>query len=290
MPEKTIGFIGLGNMGAPMASNLSKNSHPLICYDTIDTKKKSPSNAIVADSIEQVAKSASIVFLCLPNGSVVLDVVDRILSVHDRCVEIVVDNTTAGVSEAKEAWERLNKENIKYADAPVSGGVSGAKAGTLAMMVAASQELYTEIEPLLFSMAKNARNVGDQPGQGMAMKLLNNFLSGMAMAASSEAVAFGVAQGLKPEKVIEMVNLSTGRNTTTEDKFPKRILTETFDSGFATNLMAKDLKLYVKSAKDSHAPSFLSEILLNGVWSKMLDKWPDSDFTKIYPFIKKYGK
>tara|TARA_B100001142_G_C14321827_1_gene650763 strand:- start:295 stop:1167 length:873 start_codon:yes stop_codon:yes gene_type:complete len=290
MQNINIGFIGLGNMGAPMAKNLCDSGYKLFCYDINDAKNRLPVGATLATSISHIAKSAEIIFLCLPNGNIVLEVIDNILKTTDIKTKIIVDNTTAGVSDAKKAWERLNTAKINYVDAPVSGGVSGAKAGTLAMMVAAPDNIYKNLNPIISCMAKNARHVGNEAGQGMAMKLLNNFLSGMAMAASSEALAFGVSQGLKAETVIEVLNLSTGRNTSTEDKFPKRILTETFDSGFATTLMAKDLTLYVESAQAASAPNFLSSNLLEGIWAKMLKQWPSSDFTKIYPFIRDYGK
>ena len=289
MSDKPLGFIGLGNMGAPMAANLAAAGHSLICYDADDTAARSPAGATIANSVAEVAAAAETVFLCLPDGGVVLAVAREIVAAPGRATARVVDNTTAGVADAKAAHALLADTGIAYADAPVSGGVAGATAGTLAMMVAATDALYAEVEPLVLAMAKNARHVGTEPGQGMAMKLLNNYLSGMAMAASSEAVAFGVSQGLDPETIIEVVNLSTGRNTSTEDKFPKRILPGTFDSGFATKLMAKDLTLYVESARAEGAPHLLSSTLLEGVWTRMLETWPDSDFTRIYPYLREHG-
>ncbi|MBT3172610.1 MAG: NAD(P)-dependent oxidoreductase [Rhodospirillaceae bacterium] len=201
-----------------------------------------------------------------------------------RIVEVVVDNTTSGAGEARATHDMLAEAGIAYADAPVSGGASGARAGTLAMMVATSDALYTRLEPLLLPMAKNARHVGREPGQGMAMKLLNNFLSGMAMAATSEAIAFGARQGLDMATIIDTVSVSSGTNTAITDKFPKRILSESFDSGFATRLMTKDLQLYVDSCKQLDAPRRLSETLLEQVWGQMLVDMPASDFTEIYPF------
>jgi 3-hydroxyisobutyrate dehydrogenase-like beta-hydroxyacid dehydrogenase len=118
----------------------------------------------------------------------------------------------------------------------------------------------------------------------MAMKLLNNFLSGMAMAATSEAVAFGARQGLDMATILDTVSVSSGTNTAITDKFPNRVLSESFDSGFATRLMTKDLRLYVESCQELDAPRRLSETLLQQVWGKMLEQQPASDFTEIYPF------
>ena len=289
MQKKSLGFIGLGNMGRHMAENLCNAEHTVYCYDIREIDLDLPDNGIRSRSIDEVSNNSEIIFLCLPDGSIALEVINEILKSNNSEVKIIIDNTTSGVADAKDAWEVCNSKNVIYLDAPVSGGVTGAKAGTLSMMVSSPNDIYCYVEPIISLMAKKARHVGTEPGQGMAMKLLNNYLSGMAMAASSEAVAFGVKQGLDPEKIIEVLNISTGRNTSTEDKFPKRILTETFDSGFATSLMAKDLTLYVDSAQKIGSPYFLSETLLNGIWLKMKDKYPESDFTKIYPYIKNYG-
>jgi 3-hydroxyisobutyrate dehydrogenase-like beta-hydroxyacid dehydrogenase len=289
MTSDPLGFIGLGNMGGPMAANLAAAGHALVCFDAADTKGLMPEGAIAAGSAAEVAAAASTIFMCLPDGAIVLKVAAEIVAAPGRRVTTIVDNTTAGVSDAKAAHKLFTDVGITYADAPVSGGVSGATAGTLSMMISAPDDLFEKIEPLVRVMAKNARHVGTEPGHGMAMKLLNNFLSGMAMAASSEGVAYGVRQGLDPNTIIDVLNLSSGRNSCTADKFPNRILPGTYDSGFATKLMAKDLTLYVESASAQGSPTFLSKTLLDGVWSRMVADWPDSDFTEIYPYLKEHG-
>jgi 3-hydroxyisobutyrate dehydrogenase len=284
MTEAMLGFIGLGNMGGPMAVNLAAAGNALICYDASGTAERAPDGAQHASSAAEVAEKAAIVFLCLPDGPIANKVAGELMAAPARIVEVVVDNTTSGANEARATHDMLAETGIAYADAPVSGGASGARAGTLAMMVATSDALYTRLEPLLLPMAKNARHVGREPGQGMAMKLLNNFLSGMAMAATSEAIAFGARQGLDMATIIDTVSVSSGTNTAITDKFPKRILSESFDSGFATRLMTKDLQLYVDSCKQLDAPRRLSETLLEQVWGQMLADMPASDFTEIYPF------
>ena len=281
----TLGFIGLGNMGGPMAHNLAAAGHEVVCFDAADTEALAPSGAPCADSATEVAQRARIVFLCLPDGPVVLKVAHEMAGCPDRAVEIVVDSTTAGMPDARAAHDVLAEVGIRYADAPVSGGTKGSKAGTLAMMVAAPDDLYAEIEPYIRPMAANARHVGTQPGQGMAMKLLNNFLSATAMAATSEAVAFGVSQGLDMMTILETVNVSTGRNTATEDKFPNRIATGAFDAGFATKLMAKDLRLYEASVTAAAAPRRLAG-QLREIWDGLEAARPDSDFTEIYQHVR----
>ncbi len=281
----TLGFIGLGNMGGPMARNLAAAGHEVVCHDAAGTEALAPPGAPCADSVADVARRARIVFLCLPDGPVVLKVAREIAATPERAAEIVVDSTTCGIGDARAAHDLLAEAGIRYADAPVSGGTAGSKAGTLAMMVAAPTDLFAEIEPYVRPMAKNARHVGTEAGQGMAMKLLNNFLSATAMAATSEAVAFGVSQGLDMTTILETVNVSTGRNTATEDKFPRRIATGAFDAGFATRLMAKDIRLYEACVESAGAPRRLAG-LLRGIWDGMEAARPDSDFTEIYPHIR----
>ena len=284
----TLGFIGLGNMGGPMAHNLAAAGHEVVCHDAAGTAALAPPGASAADSVAEVARRARIVFLCLPDGPVVLQVARALADCPERAVEIVVDSTTAGIADARAAHDLLAGAGIRYADAPVSGGTAGSKAGTLAMMVAAPDDLFAAIEPYLRPMAANARHVGTEPGQGMAMKLLNNFLSATAMAATSEAVAFGVSQGLDMMTILETVNVSTGRNTATEDKFPRRIATGAFDSGFATRLMAKDIRLYEGSVSAAAAPRRLAG-QLRAIWDEMEAAHPDSDFTEIYKHVKGAG-
>ena len=281
----TLGFIGLGNMGGPMAHNLAAAGHKVVCFDAAGTEALAPPGAPTAESAAEVAQRARIIFLCLPDGPVVLQVVREIAGCSDRAVEIVVDSTTAGMPDARAAHDALAEAGIRYADAPVSGGTKGSKAGTLAMMVAAPDDLYAEIEPYIRPMAANARHVGTEPGQGMAMKLLNNFLSATAMAATSEAVAFGVSQGLDMMTILETVNVSSGRNTATEDKFPNRIATGAFDAGFATKLMAKDLRLYEASVAAAAAPHRLAG-QLREIWDGLEAARPGSDFTEIYQHVR----
>ncbi len=281
----TLGFIGLGNMGGPMAHNLAAAGHEVVCHDAAGAAALAPPGAPTAESATALARQARIVFLCLPDGPVALQVAGELAACADPAVEIVVDSTTAGITHARAAHALLADAGIRYADAPVSGGTAGAKAGTLAMMVAAPADLFADLEPYIRPMAANARHVGTEPGHGMAMKLLNNFLSATAMAATSEAVAFGVSQGLDMATILETVNLSTGRNTATEDKFPRRIATGAFDSGFATRLMAKDIRLYEASVTSAGAPRRLAG-LLRDIWDEMEAARPDSDFTEIYEHVR----
>ncbi len=163
-------------MDAPMAANLSEGVNKFICFDSAGTSKRAPQNSIHASSVAEVAEYSEIIFLCLPDGPTVNRVAKEIINTPLNQTKTIVDNTTSGAREAFSTHEFLKQYDIEYVDAPVSGGASGARSGTLTMMVAAPENLYITLEPLLLLMAKNARPVGEQPGQGLAMSLLNNFL------------------------------------------------------------------------------------------------------------------
>ena len=286
MRDSPIGFIGLGNMGAPMAANLAAAGWPLIVHDDAGTQARAPDGARVAASVADVAANAAVVLLSLPDGAAVDTVGDGILAAPSKITRRVVDTSTIGITDARRIHAKLGDADIEYVDAPVSGGVAGARAGTVSIMVAAPEAVFETLRPMLEGFTGNAFHVGVEPGQGQAMKILNNFLSGTAMAATSEAVAFGASQGLDLGTMLDVLNVSTGRNTATADKFVNRILTETYDAGFSCAQMNKDLALYREGLLESKSADPVSGAVA-GVWQHFLEISPDADITEIYPFIKK---
>ena len=285
MSDSHIGFIGLGNMGAPMATNLDAAGWPLIVHDAAGTRNRAPSGADVADSVAEISATASLVLLSLPDGVAVEAVSDEILAAPSNVTTRVVDTSTIGIAWARRIHAKLAAADIELVDAPVSGGVAGARAGTVSIMVAGPAETFEALRPLLEGFTGNAFHVGVEPGQGQAMKILNNFLSGTAMAATSEAVAFGASQGLALETMLDVLNVSTGRNTATSDKFVNRILTETYDAGFSCVQMNKDLSLYREGVAESGSSDPVSGAVAE-VWRRFLDRSAHADITRIYPFIK----
>ena len=266
MSPRRFGFIGLGNMGAPMAANIAAAGFELIVYDKAGTEARAPGGSSAAASLAEVAAVAETVFLSLPDGAASLTVARQIAALANRATKVVVDLSTIGIAAAKEAHAILAGAGVSYADAPVSGGHAGARAATIAVMWAGPAELLESHRGVLDAMAGNVFHLGDDPGQGQAMKLLNNYLSATALAATSEAMAFGLAQGLSLEGMLEVVNVSTGRNTATSDKFPNRIVTGTYDAGFSVALLAKDLRLYLESARAAGAPSVVGGAVV-GLWA-----------------------
>ena len=281
----TVGFIGLGNMGRPMAANLAAAGHRLCVFDSAGTADRAPKGATPGSSVARVAAVAEPLLLSLPDGAAVRSVVDEIRESPNALTHTIVDTSTIGIAAARSIGRTLNDDGFEYIDAPVSGGAAGARAATLAMMFAGSSSAHNRLAPLLRSLCRHLVYVGRRPGQGQAMKVLNNYLSATAMAATSEAIAFGLRQGLGMSTMLEVLNASSGMNTATADKFPNRVLTETYDAGFATRLLRKDVSLYVEAATAAGVRKGVAEAVF-ALWDEYGAGHGDEDFTRIFPFVK----
>ncbi len=284
MERATYGFIGLGNMGALMAANLAATGHDLIVYDAAGTDDRAPDGARTANGIAGVVAVAETVLLSLPDGKVVEAVVGDIVAAPERATCAVVDHSTIGVEAARRVHQTLSAAGIAYLDAPVSGGTAGAKAGALAMMISGDKSLAERLDGALAPIAASRFYVGATPGQGQAMKVLNNFLSATAMTATSEAIAFGIGQGLDMAVMLDVLNASSGQNTATSDKFPKRVLTGKYDAGFTIDLLAKDVRLYLEQVARAGSPDTVGGAVA-GILEDVLAAMPGADFTRMYPFI-----
>ena len=285
MMPGVLGFVGLGQMGRPMAANIAASGTDLIVFDKAGTKERAPEGAKPAASLEELARTAETIFLSLPDGEVSLAVARELSALSNVVTKLVIDLSTVGPEAAREANNILSGTGIGYVDAPVSGGAAGAKAGTITIMWAGSGAALERHRDVLKSFSKNQFHVGDEPGQGQALKILNNFLSATAMAATSEAVLYGLSQGLDMKTLLDVVNVSTGQNTATRDKFPDRVLTGTFDAGFKTALLAKDVRLYLENTKKANTPDGIGS-LISEIWNQCEETLPSSDFTRIYEFIR----
>ena len=279
-----VGFCGLGNMGFPMADNIAKAGFELIGYDAAGTDGRLPAGATAAGSVTELVQGVDTLLLSVPDGKVTLAIVDEIIAAPDRRVSVVIDLSTVGPVAAQQAAVRLDEVDVAYTDGPVSGGVAGARAGTIALMFGGPSAVFEAHEALLGSFAGNVFHVGEQAGHGQAMKLLNNFLSATALAASSEALALGQAYGLELQTMLDVVNVSTGRNSATYDKFPNRVLTGTYDTGFFTHLMAKDVRLFNSVAAEVGTAHGVSAAV-ESVWNACEQAMPGSDFSEIWKFV-----
>jgi 3-hydroxyisobutyrate dehydrogenase-like beta-hydroxyacid dehydrogenase len=239
----------------------------------------------VADLVRQ----ADVVVCSLPDGAVSESVAGEIVAVGDRRVTHVVDTSTTGVAAAQTIAALLGEAGVAFVDGAVSGGVAGARARTLAMMYAGSDADVARVEPVLAGMSDRLRRVGDRPGLAQAVKLANNFLSATALAATSEAVAFGVSVGVDMATMIDALDASSGANTATRDKFPNHVIPGTYASGFSNSLMDKDVRLYLAAVAAKGTPSTVATVTAD-VWARFAAATPDVDFTRIYPFVVDGGE
>ena len=279
-----IAFIGLGVMGAPMAANIVAGGFELVAFDAAGTAERLPPGASAATSLSDVVQQADTVLLSVPDGSITLAIVEEITGIDDRRCTVVIDLSTVGPIAARHAAERLAAVGIAYTDGHVSGGVAGARAGTIALMFGGPAAVFEAHRELLASFAGNVFHVGEQAGQGQAMKLVNNFLSATALAASSEALALGQAFELDLATMLDVINVSTGRNSATSDKFPNRVLTGSYDTGFFTRLMAKDVRLFNSVAAEAGTAHEVSEAI-EAVWDAFDAAMPGSDFSEIWKYV-----
>jgi len=282
-PIGPIGFVGLGNMGQPIASRLADAGHDLVVFDTV-ADRIAPfvdRGATAAGDLVDVANQAETIFMSLPVPEVVRTVaVGESGLVHGSKMKLCVDLSTTGSRVARIVGDGLNAAGRLLLDSPVSGGTAGAAAGTLAVMVSGPLAEYERVKPAL-DVIGNVFFVGEKQGLGQTMKLINNVLSATAMAMTSEALVLGAKAGLEPQTMLDVVNAGSGQNTATSDKFPRRILPRKFDSGFSTGLMHKDVVLFLEEAAQFGVPTWVGQAV-HQMWqfAEMQDG-PDADFTTI---------
>ena len=274
-----IGFIGAGNMGGPMVKNLLAADYRVVVYDSKQAAIDAcvSEGAIVADSPKALAATVETVLVCLPPPDIVREVgLGSDGLVHGKKIKTYIDLSTTGPRMSIPIAEAMEQAGIIALDAPVSGGVAGAIAGSLAVMVSGPHNTYGHHRPMLEKIGKNVFYVGDKIGMGQLMKLLNNMLSGTALAVTSEAMALGIKAGIAPQMMIDIFNASSGRNTATEAKFPNAVLTRSFDIGFNTGLMFKDVRLCIEEAEALGVTMFVGSGTRQA-WAHALGKGEPSD-------------
>ena len=284
-----IGFIGLGKMGFPMARRLIEAGHRVVAYDT----RREPLDALAAlgaeraNSIREVADRAETVLASLPTPDIVQAVaVGKGGLIEGNRVRRFVDLSTTGSVMACKIFDTLKEREITQIDSPVSGGVAGAEKGTLAVMVSGPRAEADAVEGALKVIGK-VFFISERPGAGQTMKLCNNFLSAAAMAATSEAMVMGVKAGLDPRIMLDVINAGSGRSTATEDKFPKRVLPGTFDLGFTSALMTKDVGLALSEGKALGVPMDIGEAILRALKLACEEVGADKDVTTVIQPIER---
>ena len=273
---KRVGFIGLGNMGTPMAANLVRAGHDVVAYDLAEERTRSFTQAHAAratQSLAELGAHAEIAITMLPSGREVrealLEAQGGALAANLRPGAIVIDMSSADPVGTRALGGDLAKRDIALVDAPVSGGVLRATDGTLAIMVGGDAAAVTAVKPVLACMGKNLFEVGSL-GCGHAMKALNNFLAATSSAAGAEAIAIGSRFGLDPAVMTDVINASTGRSFVSENLIKQHVLSGAFATGFALGLLAKDVKIAADLAEQIGVDAPVGR-LISELWSEARD-------------------
>ena len=255
--QRTYGFIGLGQMGGPMADNIAKAGLPVHVYDAAGTKDRAHEKAIAHDSLAGVLANADTVFLSLPDGPICTTVAKEIVQVNDRKTSVVIDLSTIGLAAAQDIDKIFTDAEITYIDAPVSGGRKGAIAGTIAIMAGGSKEQFDKIRPYLETISPNIFHCGDV-GAGHTMKVVNNVTSASIRIATFEAVIMGMKNGLSLDTMIEVLSKGSGQSNASKISLAR--IRDHAPGTFAMDLMHKDVRLACQLGNDSGVPMMASNL------------------------------
>ncbi|MGZ4349855.1 MAG: NAD(P)-dependent oxidoreductase [Solirubrobacteraceae bacterium] len=250
------GIIGAGNMGGRMGRRVAAAGDPIVAFDAnADTLRECGMEA--AESAAALVESADVVLLSLPDSSIIERVVlgqDGVLA-HAQSGQIVVDLSTADPRSSVRIHETLAEQDVTFLDAGISGGASAAEKGSLTLMVGGDASALERVTPLLAHFASTIVHMG-APGSGHVTKVLNNFLNGVALAATAEVMVAGRRAGLDLDRLLEVLNASSGVNFATLNRFPKIIHGDYLEGGLTGELMAKDIRLYLSYMAGIGVPTF----------------------------------
>ncbi|KOF12130.1 hypothetical protein AC739_01055 [Planococcus glaciei] len=268
------GIIGLGNMGGRMAKRLLEQGVEVGVFDLNKEFVRSfvELGAEEAESPAELAEKFPYIITVLPNVFIVKETLtgENGLMKGMKPDSLLIEMTTSIPSVTKELNEMMKTKGFRMIDAPVSGGVKKAEDGSLSIMVGGEADDFEEAKPLLSLLGQNIFHVGES-GAGHTIKALNNMISATTLAATGEAMALGVKLGLDPNKMLDVINSSTGRSFSSDFKFPNQVLTRNFEVGFTLDLMVKDLKIAMSMAEEEKVPMFISSAsfqLWKHAWSQ----------------------
>ena len=251
------GYLGVGAMGQPMAGKLLDGGHTLTVFD-IDEDAMRPlleRQARRATSPRDLADQCEIVFVSLPTLAAFRAVAfgDDGLT-KGRKMKLLVNTCTVGVPFVREIERAMQAQGVTVVDCPISGGPPGARAGTLSVMVSGDPAAVERVRPMISLWGRALTVAGGTPGAAQVLKLTNNILSAVALAATAEAFVMGAKGGLDPEIMLSAINAGSGRNSATEAKFPLSVLTRTFDFGAEMHILMKDIDLAIAQGEDLGVP------------------------------------
>ncbi len=289
----TIGFVGIGKMGTPMSKNLRHGDYTVVAYDTRSENVKAVASDGVqeATSVGELAKSADVIITMLPNSDVVDEVVDGPdgVSTHLDKGKVIIDMSSSYPTRTRMLAARLAEKGLHLIGAPVSGGVVGAEAATLAIMPGGPKEIVEAAMPIFETLGKTIVHIDEAPESGHAMKCVNNFLSATSLLASMEAMVLASKLGLDPAKALEVFNGGSGMNSATKDKWPRFLLPRDFTCGFSTGLMHKDLSMGSDLAREKGVTAFYLNHSRQ-IYGLGVQKFgPDSDQTELLQMFEDWS-
>ena len=289
----TIGFVGIGKMGTPMSRNLRHGDYTVIAYDTRPENVKAVATEGVqeAENLADLVKRSDVVITMLPNSDVVDVVVDGPdgISTHLEAGKLIIDMSSSYPTRTRALASRVAKKGLHLIGAPVSGGVVGAEAATLAIMAGGSKEIVDAAMPIFETLGKTIVHIDEAPESGHAMKCVNNFLSATSLLSSMEAMVLASKLGLDPEKALQVFNGGSGMNSATKDKWPRFLLPRDFTCGFSTGLMHKDLSMGSDLARENGVAAFYLNHARQ-IYGLGVHKFgPDSDQTELLQMFEEWS-
>lgn len=284
-----LGFLGLGTMGGPMCRRLLEAGFDVaVCEpDAARARAAADAGAEVCGSPRDVADRASKVFACLPSREVSRDAaLGPHGVVHGSALRIYVEMSTIGRPDIEAIAAELAARDVAVVDAPISGGGAAAAAGTLSVLMSGPRAACHAIRPALAALAANVFDFGDVPGRAQVAKLINNLLSSAALVTSIEGVVMGVKAGLDAQTLIDAINVSTGRNSATLEKFPRAILPRTFKYGGPLTIGLKDMALFLEEAARQQAPLWVAPQVMALFREAEEHGYAEHDFLRIVQYVE----
>jgi len=286
--DMVIGFIGLGDMGRPLALRLLRAGFSLVVCDRnpVVVEEFFAAGAVAVTTPREVASQAPLVITCLPTPDICREVAyGEGGLIEGTAIRWHVELSTAGYPCMRDLAENLGAKGIEVLDAPVSGGPRGEARGRLICFVAASQDAFDHARPVLTALSDKLFHVGHVPGQSQVLKLANNLLGAANLAIASEMVNMARKAGIEPQTAIDVMNVSTGRNRATEEIFESEILSGNFGLGAKLSILQKDVSLAIREA-DRLGVTHTASDGVRSVWEAAVAAGHGSeDLSRIYEFI-----
>ncbi len=284
------GFLGVGNMGQPMAGKILDAGHNLVVCD-VNEKAMQPlldRQARRAASPRDLGDTCETVFVSLPTLKILRDTVlgpGGLL--EGKRLKLLVNTCTVGVPLVEEMAAACAKRGITLLDCPISGGPEGARAGTLSVMMSGDAKAIETVKPLIAKWGTKFVVAGDKPGAAQVLKLTNNILFAVSLVATCEAFVMGAKGGVKPEVLLDSINAGTGRNFATSAIFPKSVVTGTFDFGAQLHILVKDVDLAVEQGEALGVPMWLCQTARLVYKHALFEGRGNSDLSRLIEFVER---